>query len=83
MIKMRKILLIPILLMFFAGCSPQKKIIYVKQLIPKQLTDVKSVEYAKYSMQTNADFALFILDLNEAYTECVYKINLIRNEYGK
>lgn len=72
--------LIGILLMFFVGCKTGT--VYVKQQIPAYLLECQSVEYER-DMKTNEDFALFVIELDEAYSSCKIKLEIIKNLVGE
>lgn len=80
--KKAKISLMIISLMFFAACSKQTQIVYVKQRIASNLLECKNIDYSKYEMSKNSDLAIFLIDLNDSYLDCKYRLELIRREYG-
>lgn len=71
-----KISLMIIGLMFFTACS--EKIVYVKEQVSTDFLECENLDMDR-NMQTNGDFALFVIDSVSAYRDCKAKLKAIKN----
>lgn len=74
--KKVKISLMTIFLMFLIACS--EKIVYLKEEVPTDFLECENLNMQR-KMQTNGDFALFVIDSVSAYKDCKAKLKAVKD----